>query len=172
MSPTSTRERVAAALEGLAFQSVETRDAIHTLTLERGVLHAALERLRDRAGFEQNTLVTGVDHFPEEPRFEVVFQFLSYAHNDRVRVKVRVHGDDARLPTCTDLWPGANYAERECYDMFGVRFDGHPDLKRLLMPEEYEHHPLRKDFPHGGIEPDRLYREWDRKRRQGWSATS
>ena len=70
------------------------------------------------------------------------------------------------LPTCIDLWPGAAFSERECWDMFGIRFEGHvPNLERLLMPEPYEHFPLRKDFPHQGIEPDRLYREWDRARR-------
>ena len=80
-------------------------------------------------------------------------------------MRTRLAEDDARVPTCTDLWPGAGYAERECYDMFGIEFDGNPDLRRLLMPEGYEHHPLRKDFPHQGIEPDRLYRAWDRERR-------
>jgi NADH-quinone oxidoreductase subunit C len=128
-----------------------------------------LERLRQRAGFEANTLVTGVDLYPSEPRFEVVYQFLSFAHNDRVRVRVLVTEEDAHVPTCTDLWPGASFSERECWDMFGIRFDGHPDLRRLLMPEAYGHHPLRKDFPHQGIEPDRLYREWDRERRRNWT---
>ena len=75
------------------------------------------------------------------------------------------------MPTCTDLFPGAAFMERECYDMFGVRFEGHAHLRRLLMPEAYGHHPLRKDFPHQGIEPDRLYREWDRERRAEWSRT-
>jgi len=69
------------------------------------------------------------------------------------------------VASCTALWPGASYMERECYDMFGIRFEDHPDLKRLLMPDGYGHHPLRKDFPHKGIQPDRLYREWDRERR-------
>jgi len=68
------------------------------------------------------------------------------------------------VPSIIDLYPGAAYAERECYDMFGIVFDGHADLKRLLMPDGYDHFPLRKDFPHQGIEPDRLYREWDAAR--------
>ena len=72
-------------------------------------------------------------------------------------------------PTCTDLWPGAAYFERECFDLLGVRFTGHAHLKRLLMPEGYDHHPLRKDFPHQGIQPDRLYREWDRERRAAYA---
>jgi NADH:ubiquinone oxidoreductase subunit C len=68
------------------------------------------------------------------------------------------------VPTIVDLFPGAAYFERECYDMFGIWFDGHPSLRRLMMPEGYGHYPLRKDFPHQGIEPDRLYREWDAAR--------
>jgi NADH:ubiquinone oxidoreductase subunit C len=80
---------------------------------------------------------------------------------------VALRSDDARLPSCIDLWPGAAYMERECFDLFGIVFEGHPGLKRLMMPDEYGYHPLRKDFPHQGIEPDRLYREWDRQRRKG-----
>jgi NADH-quinone oxidoreductase subunit C len=124
-----------------------------------------LERLRAGAGFEQCTLITAVDKLPREPRFEVVYQFLSFTHSDRVRVRARLGESDAVLPTCIDLWPGAAFSERECWEMFGIRFEGHDPLGRLLMPEAYEHFPLRKDFPHQGIEPDRLYREWDRARR-------
>jgi NADH-quinone oxidoreductase subunit C len=89
-------------------------------------------------------------------------------HGDRVRVRTALQEGDARLPSCVDLWPGAAFAERECYDLFGIRFDGHPGLRRLMMPDDYGHHPLRKDFPHEGIEPDRLYRAWDAKRRAGF----
>jgi NADH-quinone oxidoreductase subunit C len=164
----TTRDRVAQALEGVAFACVEARDGMLTLQAERGALADIFARLSERVGFDQNTLVTAVDLFPAEPRFEVVWQFLSFDHNDRVRLKCRIAGDDARVPTCTEEWPGASFSERECFDMFGIRFDGHPDLRRLLMPEGYLHHPLRKDFPHAGIEPDRLYREWDKARRQSW----
>jgi NADH-quinone oxidoreductase subunit C len=85
-------------------------------------------------------------------------------------VETTLADEDPRVSTCTDLWRGAMFMERECWDMFGVRFEGHPDPRRLLMPEDYGHHPLRKEFPHHGIEPDRLYREWDRARRQEWRA--
>lgn len=165
-----TRERVGAALESLAHELGETVDALLTVTVERDDLHEAALRLRDRAGFETNTFVTAIDHFPREPRFEVACQLLSVSHNDRVRLRTLVSEDDARVPSVVDLWPGAAYAERECFDMFGIRFDGHAGLKRLMMPEEYEHYPLRKDFPHEGIEPDRLYREWDRARRAAEAA--
>ncbi len=161
----ATGERVSAALAGLACELGETVDATLTVTVARDDLHDAAQRLRDRAGFETNTFVTAIDHFPREPRFEVACQLLSVSHNDRVRLRTLVPENDARVPSVVDLWAGAAFSERECFDMFGIRFDGHAGLKRLMMPDEYEHHPLRKDFPHEGIEPDRLYREWDRARR-------
>ena len=164
----ATRERVLAALEGLEAGELAVRDGMPCVELQRERLREGLARLRDRAGFEQHTIVTAVDHFPREPRYELVHQLLSYRHNDRVRVKLRLPSDDAWAPTCTDLWPGAAFWERECFDMFGVRFEGLADHRRLMMPEGYDHFPLRKDFPHRGIEPDRLYRLWDRKRREGW----
>lgn len=169
MSGAQLPERIAQALAGLPTRCVPTGDGLPTLEVEREAARGVLEALR-RAGFEQSTLVTAVDHHPHAPRFEVVWQLRSYAHGERVRVKCRVSGDDARVPSCCDLWPGSNWSERECFDMFGIVFDGHPDLRRLLMPEGYQHHPLRKEFPHQGIEPDRLYREWDRARRERWLA--
>ncbi len=162
-------ERLRLALEGLSPAFVAARDGTPTLAVERAVLREVLERLRHAAAFESPTLVTGVDRYPATPRFEVVHQFFSLAHQDRVRVRTRVPAEDATVPTCIDLWPGAAYMERECYDMFGIGFAGHARLKRLLMPEDYGYHPLRKDFPHKGIEPDRLYRQWDRARRAAWS---
>lgn len=161
----STIERLREGLEGLSYRELETRDAMPTLELERDALPEAMERLRDHCSFEASTFVTAVDHFPLEPRFRVVWQFLSARHKDRVRVQCSVREDDAVVPTITHLWPGASFAERETWDLFGIRFEGHADLRRLMMPEGYDHHPLRKDFPHQGIEPDRLYREWDRNRR-------
>ncbi len=164
----TSADRVRAALEGLDVTEVEVRDGLSCIEVSRDVLHDALARLRDAAGFEMVTFVTAVDRFPAEPRFEVNHQLYSVQNTDRVRVKTRVDSSDPKLPSCTDLWPGAGFMERECFDMFGVIFEGHPNLKRLLMPEEYDHHPLRKDFPVQGIEPDRLYREWDRKRHESW----
>jgi NADH-quinone oxidoreductase subunit C len=161
--------RVQAACEGIPHRARE-RDGLPSLEVAREDLHALLQRLRDVAGFDSVTFVTGVDHLADragEPRFEVVLQLLAVDADARVRVRVLLRSDDAHLPTCVDLWPGAAYMERECFDMFGIVFDGHPNLRRLLMPDDYIYHPLRKDFPHRGIEPDRLYREWDRKRRQG-----
>jgi NADH-quinone oxidoreductase subunit C len=166
----STQARIAAALEGLAHQFVQPRDGMTTIEVARDALHEVCARLKDRAGFEANTFVTAVDHHPAAPRFEMSYQFLSLAHNDRVRVHTRLGEEDANVATITDLWPGTSFNERECYDLFGINFEGHPDLRRLLMPQGYEHHPLRKDFPHQGIEPDKLYRNWDSERRKQWEA--
>ena len=161
----STQERVQSALAGLPFESARSREGMLVVTLAPGDVHEAVRRLQQAAGFDTNTFVTAVDRFPAEPRFELGWQFLASAHADRVRLHARVAGEDPRVATITDLFPGAAFSERECFDMFGIRFDGHLGLKRLLMPEGYDHHPLRKDFPHHGIEPDRLYREWDLERR-------
>ena len=169
MSPAATLERIAQALEGIDTETTEPRDGMPSLTVAPAVTREVLGRLRDRAGFAVATLVTAVDRTPREPRFDVVHQLWSLDHNDRVRVTTPL-ADGEELATCTDLWPGAAYMERECYDMFGIRFTGHEDLKRLLMPDGYGHYPLRKEFPHQGIEPDRLYREWDAERRAAWES--
>lgn len=161
-------ERVRTALEGCRFEKRSTSDGIPAFGVSREDLHEVLQRLRDRADFVAVTFVTAVDRYPAEPRFELHHQLFSLIHEDRVRVTTELSEKDAKAASCVDLWPGAAFMERECYDMFGIRFEGHENLRRLLMPEEYGHHPLRKDFPHAGIEPDRLYREWDRERRKNW----
>jgi NADH-quinone oxidoreductase subunit C len=162
----TTAERVESALAGLEFRSGASREGTQVLEVQASAAWETIRRLKESAGFDTNTFVTAVDRYPAEPRFEVVWQFLSSAHADRVRVRARLGGADPRVRTIIDLFPGAAFSERECFDMFGIRFDGHAGLKRLLMPQAYEHFPLRKDFPHQGIEPDRLYREWDRARRE------
>jgi NADH-quinone oxidoreductase subunit C len=106
--------------------------------------------LRDEQGFERLSGVTSIDRFPMEPRFEVLYLLHSIAHNIRLRLKVALPGADPVLPSVTTVWEGANWYERETFDLFGVRFEGHPNLKRILLPEEWEGHPLRRDFPvHG-----------------------
>jgi NADH-quinone oxidoreductase subunit C len=89
--------------------------------------------------------VTAVDWWPREPRYEVVYHLSSMT--DRLRVKVSLAGNSSRLPTVQSIWPAAGWLEREVWDMFGIVFDDHGDLRRLLMPDEWEGHPLRKDFP-------------------------
>jgi NADH-quinone oxidoreductase subunit C len=92
----------------------------------------------------------GVDYLPAEPRFGVHYQLLSMERTDRLCVRTRLTGDEPHLPTVIDLFPTADFQEREVFDMFGVVFDGHPDMRRLLMPEDYVGHPQRRDFPMGG----------------------
>jgi NADH-quinone oxidoreductase subunit C len=111
--------------------------------------HAVVERLRGR-GYSFLASLHGVDYWPTEPRLGVLYELLDMHNVERISVKARVGTEDPRIATVTDLWPGADFPERELYDMFGVRFDGHPDLRRILMPEDYEGHPQRRDFPIGG----------------------
>ena len=91
--------------------------------------------------------ITGVDRFPIEPRFEVNYHLVSLARRERLRLKVGVAGSDPVVESVISIWPGADWHEREIFDLFGVRFDGHPDLRRILMPDNWEGHPLRKDYP-------------------------
>ena len=107
--------------------------------------------------FEMLLDVMGVDNFKKEKRFEVVCSLYSLKFNDRIFVKVPLKDSkNPEMPSLTALWKGANWFEREAYDMFGIVFTGHPDLRRIYMPEEYEHFPLRKDFPLLGI-PDSIF---------------
>ncbi|CAN5284151.1 hypothetical protein BH20ACT16_BH20ACT16_00770 [soil metagenome] len=108
-----------------------------------------LERLRGN-GFGALMSVHGVDYYPQEPRLGVHYELLDMSAVDRLTVKLRVPLDNPHVPSVTPAWPTANHQEREIYDMFGVVFDGHPDLRRILMPEDYEGHPQRRDFPIGG----------------------
>ena len=98
-------------------------------------------------GFVRMSTVTAVDRYPAEPRFEVVYHLHSVAHNQRVRLKCRVSGVDPAIPSVTSVWRGANWYEREVFDLFGIRFLNHPNLKRIMMPDDWEGHPLRKDYP-------------------------
>jgi NADH-quinone oxidoreductase subunit C len=120
-----------------------------TLYVGREHLIATLRTLRDHEALKFALLseITAVDYLPRDPRFEVVYILVSLEKRLRVRLKVRLTTDDANLPTATTLWPGANWLEREVWDLFGIAFDDHPDPRRLLMPEDWEGHPLRKDYP-------------------------
>lgn len=120
--------------------------------------------LRDDARADMNMLtdLTAVDFPDREPRFEVVAHFYSLNRGHRLRLKARVgdrDGETVELDTLTDLWASANWLERECFDMFGVKFLGHPDLRRILLYPEFEGHPLRKDYPAERIQPLLQYRD-------------
>ncbi len=120
-----------------------------TLLVCPPAVRATLGRLRER-GFAFLASVHGVDYYPEEPRLGVHYELLDMDRVDRLTVKLRVPTDAPHVESVTPDWPTANHQEREVYDMFGVIFDGHPDLRRILMPEDYEGHPQRRDFPIGG----------------------
>jgi NADH-quinone oxidoreductase subunit C len=114
-----------------------------------GAILAVLEFLRGK-GFRALMSVHGLDYYPDEPRLGVQYELLDMTSLDRITVKVRVTTESPRLASVTPTWPTANHQEREVYDMFGVIFEGHPDLRRILMPEDYEGFPQRRDFPIGG----------------------
>jgi NADH-quinone oxidoreductase subunit C len=108
-----------------------------------------LEHLKQK-GYTFLASLHGVDYYPEEPRLGILYEMLDMERVDRISVKARVHTETPHIDTVVELFPGAEFPEREAYDMFGVIFDGHPDLRRMLMPEDYEGHPQRRDFPMGG----------------------
>jgi NADH-quinone oxidoreductase subunit C len=117
-----------------------------TLTIARESIREACTVLRD-AGYNFLVDVTCLDLLPAEPRFHVIYHLLSHSRKERLRLKVPVSGDDAALDSITDVWPSANFYEREVFDLFGVRFGGHPNLRRIMLPEDWAGHPLRKDYP-------------------------
>ena len=119
-----------------------------TIWIDRAFIREAVALLRDDAATQYNFLadVTCVDWHPSVPRFEVVYHLLSIARKARVRLKVRL-ADDEAIESVTSVWPSANFYEREIFDLFGIHFVGHPELRRILMPDDWEGHPLRKDYP-------------------------
>ena len=120
-----------------------------TIHVERSAIRDACVLLKEDPACPFNFLsdVTCVDWYPSEPRFEVIYHLLSIPNKERVRLKVRLNSSSPAVESVTSVWPGANYFEREVFDLFGVRFNGHPYLRRILMPEDWEGHPLRKDYP-------------------------
>jgi NADH-quinone oxidoreductase subunit C len=136
-------------------------DAVTATAFHRGqaTLEVAPEAVRqvvaylkdgDEEPYERLMALYGCDYLPDEPRFGIHYELLSMARTERLKVKTRVGTENASVPTVVDVFPGASFQEREVYDMFGVVFDGHPDMRRILMPEDYEGHPQRRDFPIGG----------------------
>jgi NADH-quinone oxidoreductase subunit C len=139
---------------GAAVLAAEARQGDPTLVVELAALPEVLRFCRDDAALRFDMLMdlTAVDYltYPgreDTPRFEVVYHLYSVPHNHRVRIKAGVEEDAAEVPSAVPLWPIANWLEREVWDMFGLRFAGHPDLRRLLLYEAFEGHPLRKDYP-------------------------
>jgi NADH-quinone oxidoreductase subunit C len=138
------RDADAESVEGTLF----FRDRA-TLIVAPQAIRATLARLRGR-GYRFLASLHGVDYYPEEPRLGVLYELLDMDAVDRLTVKLRVPCDAPTVPSVTPDWPTADHQEREVYDMFGVVFEGHPSLRRILMPEDYEGYPQRRDFPIGG----------------------
>jgi NADH-quinone oxidoreductase subunit C len=132
------------AIQGVKFD----RDEM-TIYVDRSDIREVCALLRDdpTCPFDFLSDVTCVDWYPSEPRFEVVYHLLSIPKKERVRLKVRLNSSSPSIDSITPVWAGANYFEREVFDLFGVRFAGHPYLRRIMMPEDWEGHPLRKDYP-------------------------
>jgi NADH-quinone oxidoreductase subunit C len=120
-----------------------------TVYIPKASIREACALLRDNPDCPFNLLsdITCVDWFPSEPRFEVIYHLYSISKKERVRLKVKLDSESPVVDSVTSVWRGANYFEREVFDLFGVRFSGHPYLRRILMPEDWEGHPLRKDYP-------------------------
>ena len=120
-----------------------------TIVLARKVLRTVAERCRDEEKLQFNMLTdaTCLDRFPMEPRFELNYHLVSIPLRQKVRLRVRLSGDDPVVDSLVPVWPGANWLEREIFDLFGIRFTDHPDLRRILLPDDWEGHPLRKDYP-------------------------
>jgi NADH-quinone oxidoreductase subunit C len=131
-------------VEGVKFD----RDEM-SIYVERSAIREACVLLKEDSVCPFNVFsdLTCVDWYPSEPRFEIIYHLLSIANKERVRLKVKLNSSSSALESITSIWPGANYFEREVFDLFGIRFTGHPYLRRILMPEDWEGHPLRKDYP-------------------------
>jgi NADH-quinone oxidoreductase subunit C len=117
-----------------------------TLKIPREFIREAA-RLVQQAGYNFLEDVTCVDYFPTEPRFQVIYHILSHTLKARVRLVAPVDSADLEIASITPVWPSADFYEREIFDLFGIRFGGHPNLRRIMMPDEWQGHPLRKDYP-------------------------
>jgi NADH-quinone oxidoreductase subunit C len=132
-----------------------------SVMVKKGRLKEIMEYLHDTPELCCSLLkeLCGVDYLgKKEPRFEVIYQLYSITHRHALRIRAEVPEDDPTIESVVSIWDGANWLERECYDMFGIRFTGHPDLRRILMPEDWEGYPLRKDYP---LKSDLGDREWN-----------
>ena len=161
MADTQTLIGKAAVLEGLpehpavkailAWNSEALTDAKFdrcelTLTIAAGQIRLAAATVQ-AAGYNFFEDVTAVDWFPSSPRFQLSYHIVSHSYKERIRLRVMVDGEEPAVESITSIWPSANFYEREVFDLFGIIFEGHPDLRRIMMPDEWQGHPLRKDYP-------------------------
>jgi NADH-quinone oxidoreductase subunit C len=143
-------ERISKDLEQrFAAESYEFRRQVKLIVPPEQIV-AACRVLRDEHGFEMLTGQSAVDYWPQrEPRFHVIYEFKALKHKLRIELRVPLNGDEPVMDSVQAVYPNANWHERELWDMFGIRFNNHPDLRRILMPEDWVGHPLRKDYPLG-----------------------
>ena len=125
-----------------------------TYTIQESDLRDIAKFCRDDLSFDYLLDITSIDNFGEEPRFEIVYHLYSMPHGANLRLKLKLSEEVGTLDTVSDIWPTANWHEREIYDMMGIKFNGHPDLRRILMWDGYPFFPLRKDFPLAGLPSD------------------
>jgi len=147
-------EKIIQALqETFSVEIEEFRDETHVLIQAEQIVDALL-LLRDKYDFELLSALTATDYWPQQsPRFHVIYQLSSLARNVTVQLRVPLNGDQPKIPTATRVYEVANWRERELLDMFGIESEGHPDPRRILMPEDHVGHPLRRDYPLGYEEP-------------------
>ena len=143
---------------GEAFITVEERSGIPSIIVDKAKITDVLLFLKNDldGDFDMLTDLFGVDNYKEKPRFEIIYFLNSLKNKTRLAVKVRLDEGD-NIPTASDIWKAAEWFEREVYDMFGIRFVGHPDMRRILLDEDFEGHPLRKDFPLEGADIDKPF---------------
>src|SRR5438874_11503949 len=149
-----TKQELLSSLEKSLGEKLQNRTAFHvetTYTIASIDLRAIAKFCRDALSFDYLIDITSIDNFSEEPRFEIVYELYSIALGVYVRLKLRISEDVGVVDTVSDIWPTANWHEREIYDMMGIKFNGHPDLRRILMWDGYPFFPLRKEFPLEGL---------------------
>lgn len=117
-----------------------------TLTIDEDAIRAAAATVQ-AAGYNAFQDVTAIDWYPSTPRFQLSYHIVSHSYKELIRLRVMVSEADPSVESITPVWPGANYYEREVFDLFGIRFEGHPNLRRIMMPDDWQGHPLRKDYP-------------------------
>ncbi len=154
MDRAAKKEAVVKAIKekfGVAVRDVSEYTGDTKVLIALDSIHDVLLFLRDEHHFVYLTDLFGADRFTSEDRFEVIYNIVSLKTGVRLFVKTWCPEENPVVPTATDIWPGANWNEREVWDMFGIRFEGHPDHRRIYMPEDYQYHPMRKEFPLLGI---------------------
>jgi NADH-quinone oxidoreductase subunit C len=153
MTPQEIFDSLGQTFEGKLRDKTEFRSET-TFTIAADDVVEIAKVCRDQLSFDYLLDITSIDNFGEEPRFEIVYHLYSMPHGTHLRLKLRVSEDVGAFDTVSDIWPTADWHEREIYDMMGIKFNGHPDLRRILMWDGYPFFPLRKDFPLAGLPSD------------------